>query len=390
MKIGIEAQRLFRKRKHGMDIVALESLRALQRIDTANEYVVFVRPDEDDGCLEQTSSMSIVPLEAPHYGAWEQIALPRAAARHGIDVLHCTANTAPLFSPVPLVVTIHDVIYLEGGFGFRGGTWYQRLGNGYRRAVVPLVARRARTVLTVSEFERIRIRQTIAVDANRLEVVYNAFGAHFRPERDRKRLENVRLRYDLPERFIFFLGNTDPKKNLPNVIEAYVRYARSVDQPVPMVIADFDLDRLRKRLETLGSTDLERLFRLPGYVANSDLPAIYSQCALFLYPSRRESFGIPILEAMACGAPVITADRTSMPEIAGDAAELVDPDRPDRIAEAMRRILASASLQGAMRARGFRRAAGFSWDESARRLMQVYKEAVHDPVAVRDAALAPA
>lgn len=378
MKIGIEAQRLFRPHKHGMDIVALETLRALQRVDRENEYVVFVRPDQDDQCLKETPNMRIVPLEASSYATWEQIALPRAAARHGVDVLHCTANTAPLTGSVPLVVTVHDVIYLEGGMGLSGGTWYQRLGNFYRRFNVPLAARRARKVLTVSNFERGRIRERLRVPDSRLDVVYNAVGAHFRPERDRRRLDEVRARYALPEQFVFFLGNANPKKNLPNVIDAYVRYARQAKDPVPLVVADFDRERLRRQLAALGAVDLEAHFVLPGYIANADLPAIYTQCSLFLYPSLRESFGIPILEAMACGAPVITADRTSMPEVAGGAAELVDPDRPEDMAKAMRRILHSESVQRALRSRGFRRAAEFSWTEAARQLLEIYGGVVEE------------
>ncbi|MEO1077049.1 MAG: glycosyltransferase family 1 protein [Bacteroidota bacterium] len=390
MRIGIEAQRIFRRKKHGMDIVALESLRHLQQFSQQpgheHEYVVFVKPGEDP-CLASSENLFVYELDAPSYPVWEQVALPQAAKKAGVDVLHCTSNTAPLNSPVPTVVTVHDVIYLEGRASaiLRGsGTWYQRLGNLYRRQVVPSVAHRAAKVLTVSEYERRRILDTLPMPAEKLDVVYNGVGAHFRPVESADEQRRVRQRYGLPEDFLFFLGNTDPKKNLPCVITAYVEYARSVAlddrAPTPLVIADYAREALDVHLRALDALDLAPRFILPGYMANTDLPAIYSQAALFLYPSLRESFGIPILEAMACGAPVITSRAASMPEVAGDAAVLIEPTQPSSLASAIRHVLADATLQADLRRQGFARAERFSWARTAERLVEIYEEVAGAPV----------
>ncbi|MEM8559765.1 MAG: glycosyltransferase family 1 protein [Bacteroidota bacterium] len=390
MRIGIEAQRIFRRKKHGMDIVALESLRHLQRLSEQagheHEYVVFVKPGEDP-CLESSRNLFVYEFDAPSYPVWEQVALPQAARKAGVDVLHCTSNTAPLNSPVPTVVTVHDVIYLEGRASaiLRGsGTWYQRLGNLYRRQVVPSVAHRAAKVLTVSEYERRRILDTLPMPPKKLEVVYNGVGAHFRPVESADEQRRVRQRYGLPEDFLFFLGNTDPKKNLPGVITAYVEYARRVARdggaPTPLVIADYAREALDVHLRALGALDLAPRFILPGYMANTDLPAIYSQTALFLYPSLRESFGIPILEAMACGAPVITSRAASMPEVAGDAAVLIEPTQPSSLASAIRHVLADATLQADLRRQGFARAERFSWARTAECLVEIYEEVAGAPV----------
>ena len=146
MKIGIEGQRLFRKKKHGMDMVALELIKNLQRIDQKNEYVVFVKPDFDDTCIPDAPNFKIVELNSKWgYPGWEQIALPRAAYKEGCDMLHCTSNTGPLFSKVPIVTTLHDIIYLESISLFKKeGTWYQKLGNMYRRYFVPRLLERAK------------------------------------------------------------------------------------------------------------------------------------------------------------------------------------------------------------------------------------------------------
>ena len=135
MRIGIEGQRLFRLKKHGMDMVALELIRNLQNIDKKNEYIVFVKPDEDESCLIETPNFKIVKLEGGAYPYWEQISLPAAAKKYGCELLHCTSNTAPVHCSIPLVITLHDIIYLESWSLFRNGfTMYQRFGNLYRRS----------------------------------------------------------------------------------------------------------------------------------------------------------------------------------------------------------------------------------------------------------------
>ncbi|MEM6327974.1 MAG: glycosyltransferase family 1 protein [Bacteroidota bacterium] len=377
MRIGIEAQRLFRARKHGMDIVALELLRRLPTLATEHEFVAFVRPGEDR-CLTSRDNLEVVEVEARSYPSWEQVALPRAAAEAGVDLLHCTANTAPLRSPVPVVLTLHDIIFLEGGSPLlRGGTAYQRLGNQYRRATVPGAVRRAARVTTVSRYEAGRIAERFPEVANRLDVVSNAVGEHFAPVSDPVRLAEARGRYGLPSRFAFLLGNTDPKKNIPGAVEAYVRYAREAEAPVPLVVADLAPEALDAHLRTLGAMDLRDLFVLPGYVAHADLPAVYTLCDAFLYPSLRESFGLPILEAMASGAPVLTSDAASMPEVAGDAALLVDPRQPAEIAGALARLLTDTPLRRSLRETGRQRAAAFSWDRAAEEMLAVYRSVLH-------------
>ena len=289
MKIGIEAQRIFRKKKHGMDMVALELIRNLQLIDSENEYVVFVKPDVDNKVIHATPNFKIVELKGGFYPLWEQISLPLAAKREGCQLLHCTSNTAPLFTTIPLLVTLHDIIYMESGYFkiMRGtGTLYQKFGNAYRRLFVPKIIRRCRKIITVSEFEKKRIGQFFGMESDkRLTAVYNGVGEHFKPVTQKDELEKVKIKYHLPDRFFFFLGNTDPKKNTKGVLKAYSDFLRQSKQDIKLVMLDYDRSELERLLLEIGDPSLIDHIVLTGYVVNTDLPAIYGQCELFLYPS---------------------------------------------------------------------------------------------------------
>lgn len=371
MRIGIEAQRLFRPNKHGMDIVALESICHLLQQQSEHTFVVFVRPG-DDPCLPSHPALEVRPVKGGTYPIWEQVALPWAVQAADIDLLHCTSNTAPMWLDVPLVLTLHDVIFLEEE---REGTgsWYQQLGNLYRRWVVPPAARRAEAVVTVSNHERRRIAERLPAIADRLTVVPNAVSSHFRPVTDERTCEAVQGRYNLPDDFLFFLGNTDPKKNLRRVVAAYAQYAATTEAPSALVVADYEQHRLQHHLDAIGHPEVGAHIRCPGYIDHDDLPVVYSLATAFLYPSLRESFGLPILEAMACDTPVVTANVAAMPEVGGTAALQVDPHDVDDIADGIRTVAERPERRRTLIQRGRERVDLFSWDQTAHSLLSVYE-----------------
>ncbi len=374
MKIGIEGQRLFRTKKHGMDMVALELIKNLQQIDKTNEYVIFVKPDSDNKCIPPAPNFKIVELGGGPYPTWEQFALPRAAKAEGCDILHCTSNTGPIFSKVPLITTLHDIIYLESvSILKKGGTWYQKIGNMYRRFVVPTVVRKSKRVVTVSNFEKERIKNLMGLGEN-LVAIYNGVGEHFRKITDEKILSAAKEKYQLPDNFMFFLGNTDPKKNTPNVLKAFAEYNKQNSLKYKLVMLDYEESALKKILSDIGFPEIRKDIHLTGYVPNTDLPAIINQCKVFLYPSLRESFGIPILEGMACGAPVITSNTSSMPEIAGDSALLVDPEKPEEIVAAISKILEYDGFSHFISYKGIKHANNFSWKNMAQQYLKLYEE----------------
>jgi glycosyltransferase involved in cell wall biosynthesis len=371
MRIGIEAQRIFRPKKHGMDVVAIELIKNLQQLDYKNEYVVFSRKGIEDNTILETSNFRLDKFSAFTYADWEQIQLPRKIKNQKIDILHCTANTAPLGSSVTLLLTLHDIIYLEN-VDFKG-TAYQNLGNLYRRWLVPKIVNKASLILTVSEFEKENILKRMPSTEGKVEVLYNGVSPQFNADYSQKLVEDFRKEFNLPPQFIMFLGNTAPKKNTLNVIKAYVDLCITHGNKIPLVLLDYKKEMVIKVLQELRQPELINSFIFPGYVPHQKIPLMYNAATLFLYPSLRESFGLPILEAMACGTPVITSTTSSMPEIAGDAALLVDPFQPGELTAAMHKALKNNDLLEDLRSRGLKRAASFTWKASAEKLLKVYE-----------------
>ncbi len=192
--------------------------------------------------------------------------------------------------------------------------------------VVPEVLKKCSKVITVSKYEAGRIAEQLKLSSEKLVAVYNGVGKHFAPVASEEKS------------YIFFLGNTDPKKNTERVLRAYSHYLHISDKKMPLLIADLNIQYVKGLIEKEGIRGIIDKINTPGYINNSDLPGIYSKAFVFLYPSLRESFGIPILEAMACGTPVVTSCTSAMPEIAGNAALLVDPNNEKEIAEAIVKI----------------------------------------------------
>jgi glycosyltransferase involved in cell wall biosynthesis len=372
MKIGIEAQRIFRKKKHGMDMVALELIKALQISNTPHKFVVFVKDDEDNTCVKSSANVEIVVLPKAPYPIWEQILLPRAAKQHQVDLLHCTSNTAPLFLPVPLVLTLHDIIYLEK-INFDQGSIYQKFGNLYRKWNVPLIVRKAKKIITVSNFERERIISYFGLNKDLVQTVYNGVGVHFKKIVDEQKLIETKAKYNLPNEFIFFLGNTDPKKNVVGVLKAISILKNAGKLPCKLLMLDINRAYLNSLAKEIGDSSVVDEIQFTGYVANSELPAIYSQATLFLYPSKRESFGIPLVEAMRCEVPIITSNTSSMPEIVADAALICDPFDANSIANAITTLYNNKELQQRLIAKSLKRSKLFTWKENADQTIKIYE-----------------
>lgn len=367
MKIAIEAQRIFRTNKHGMDFVALEAIRQLQQIDRTNQYYILVSPGEDR-CLEETSNFRIVELKCPTYPLWEQVALPRAIRKIKPDLLHCTSNTAPIYCSCPLMVTLHDIIFLEKRQA-SSKSLYQNMGWYYRRFVVPRILPKCKKIITVSRFERGRIIDALHLTPERVQAVYNGYSAHFKPV---ERPFEITRKYLEESSYLFFLGNTDPKKNTARVLAAYAIYLDRSSRKLPLLIADLKEEVVVGLLHENGLERIKPYLRYSGYIRNSDLPSVYSGAFIFLYPSLRESFGIPILESMACGTPLITSDTSSMPEIAGHGALLIDPRDPQQIADNIMALENDPALYTRQAAYGLERVKQFSWRQTAVELLAIY------------------
>ena len=369
MKIGIEAQRIFRANKHGMDYVVLQEILQLQQIDKENEYFVFVKPGPDR-CVQESSNVHIVEISMPTYPLWEQWALPRAARKAGVQLLHCTSNTAPIGCRIPLVLTLHDIIFLEPR-DKRNRSLYQNMGWLYRRLVVPRVLPHCRRIITVSNFELQNIVSKLHMPEERMAMIYNGYNEWFRVLSD---TGDTYKKYIDQKGYIFFLGNTDPKKNTERTLVAYAHYLERSAVKRPLLMADLDRQYLNDIISRNHIEHIREHLHMPGYIPNSDLPGIYNDAFCFLYTSLRESFGIPLLEGMACGTPVITSNTSSMPEIGGPEAILVNPENADEIADQLIRLETDEQFYNEKRAVGLQRAKLFSWKQTAEQLLVLYHE----------------
>lgn len=373
MRIGIEAQRIFRAKTHGMDVVAIELIKNLQEVDKKNDYVIYAAPGENTAAIKETPNFKIKLIKGISYFDWEQIWLPLQAKKDQLDVLHCTSNTAPISNSIRQIVTIHDTIFVEKQNWPVNVNWYQKLGNQYRRLLVPYIAKSCKKVVTPTEFERANLIQYFKLNRSKIEIVPNGVNDSFRRITDSSLLGRVREKYSLPDRFLFYLGNTEPRKNIHNLLKAYSEISSS-DGSVPnLVITNIQSSFLESVLKKLNQEKLSEKIILVGYVDSSDLPALYSLADFFLYPSLREGFGLPILEAMACGTPVITSLASAMPEIAQNAALLVDPFDYKQIKEAMAKLVRNDQLKEDLKEKGLERAKAFSWKASAEKILSIYE-----------------
>jgi glycosyltransferase involved in cell wall biosynthesis len=368
MRIGIEAQRIFRKNKHGMDYVVLQEIKELQQFDTHNEYFVFVAPGEDR-CLEDSKNVHVIEIGGNIYPIWEQITLPKAVSELKLDLLHCTSNTAPIRCSVPLVLTLHDIIFMEPR-DKSNKSLYQNMGWLYRRLVVPRILKKCKYIITVSDFERNNIIKKLGIPSERMVMIYNGYNEWFKPLKD---LDMKYRKYIKEPGYFFFLGNTDPKKNTERTLIAYSKYLELSKVKRKLLMADLDKSYLD---DIIVKNHIENIYpniQMPGYIVNSDLPYIYNNAFAFLYTSLRESFGIPLLEAMACGTPVITSNTSSMPEIGGRNAILVNPESPGEIAQMMIKLEKDRDFYDQQKELGIKRAKLFSWRQTAEQLLEVYE-----------------
>ncbi len=368
MKIGIEAQRIFRKNKHGMDYVVLQEIKELQQMDSENEYFVFVKPGEDR-CVESSGNLHVIELKCPSYPLWEQWALPRAAKKYNVELLHCTSNTAPIWCNIPLVLTLHDIIFLEPR-DKQNHSLYQNLGWFYRRWDVPRILHKCCRIITVSNFEMENIISKLHISRERMAMIYNGYNDWFRPTDDK---DCIYKKYIPEPGYFFFLGNTDPKKNTERTLIAYSQYLQKSEKKRKLLMADLDKDYLNGIIERNNIENIRENIVMPGYIVNKDLPYIYNYAFGFLYTSLRESFGIPLLEAMACGVPVITSNTSSMPEIGGPDAILINPESSSEICDMMLRLETDPAFYQQKREIGLERAKLFSWRKTAENLLSLYQ-----------------
>ncbi|MBK9638519.1 MAG: glycosyltransferase family 4 protein [Bacteroidetes bacterium] len=264
----------------------------------------------------------------------------------------------------------------------KGGSIFQRIGNAYRRLIVPLVLPRASTIFTVSETEKKEITKALPGFKNRISVIYNACSSNFTAKPEQSTLAS-KLKYGLPNDSYFLLhGNTDPKKNTKNTLIAFHLLLTKGKLKRKIVLTDLKRSEVQKIIRQNNLNGLEDYLILTNYINHEDMPDLYTRAFAFLYPSLRESFGMPLIEAMSCGTPVITSTCSCMPEIAKDAALFVDPYDPASIADGLEEMEFNEHLRHQLIQKGLLRCKDFSWSSSTKKLISLYRQTLHANLSV--------
>jgi glycosyltransferase involved in cell wall biosynthesis len=356
----------------GAGVYTCQLARALAALSDGPELVVFAREGLFDDLRSERFRVIHTSQMSPAVRlVWEQTSLPRSLRRGHVDVLHSPHHHTPLLPSrngqhrAARVVTVHDVTFmlLPGR--------YPLLRRLYMEAVTRASMRIADAIIVPSEAVRDDLRRVIDRNA-RVAVVPEAAGPQYRAIEDERAIGAVRERYGLGETFLLSVGSLEPGKNRGRLIAAFKRLAR---QDIELVIVGQPAWRYEREFDLVNALGLEARVRFLGYVPDADMPAIYNAATAFAFPSLYEGFGLPVLEAMACGTPVVTSDRGATAEIAGDAALLVDPRDVTSMVYALSNVLADEALRHSLRQRGLERAAQFSWERAARETLSVYEVA---------------
>jgi glycosyltransferase involved in cell wall biosynthesis len=346
-------------------------LKHLGKIDRKNRYTVYTTRGIDQRALGLPSNFQVRPSRFPTINPrvripWEQMLAPALLKLNGAQVFHGPLNVAPMFCPVPSVITIHDLAFLSFPQTFR------RVNRTYLTWATKVSAKRASRILAVSQATKDEIIRLLDIPAEKIIVTHDACEPRFTPQ-DPAVIEQFRVRAGLPERFILFVSTLEPRKNVPTLLEAYARIAKETD--VPLIIGGgkgWLYDSIFAKAEELNLGDK---VRFAGFIPGEDLPLWYAAATAFIMPSLYEGFGMPLLEAMACGTPVITTTSSSLPEVVGDAGITVPPTDAEAMGEAMLRVIRDRDLQADMRARGLVQATRFSWEKTAELTLQAYQDA---------------
>ena len=362
MKIGFNCRFLHTACVTGVERYACNLLRSLVEVGQEEEFVLF----GCKGCqpeLPAHRNLSIVGSCAFSSPAlrhvWEQAVLPAIAGRSKVDLLINPVNTAPMFFSRNVMV-IHDLAFLEHP------EWFNRNFVRYYMNVIPRAASRARAIITVSEFSKDRIIHLLKVPEEKVHVVYQGIDPAFQPISEGE-VERTLAKFRLKRPYVLFVGSITPRKNLQSAIKAFELLRTKLAIMHTMAVVGVNSYQFPK--EEISSKDSDGIC-VVGYADDTDLPQLYTGADVLVYPSLYEGFGLPPLEAMACGTPVVTSNRTSLPEVVGDAALTADPEDLTALSEAIGRILTDNELSAGLKTRGLERVKQFTWQNTAKQMLE--------------------
>lgn len=366
--VGIDARFIYRHRWSGLSYYIYNLLGRMVDLSPHRFRLYYeTEPARKPFSGEERITERKITIRGSRFHAWEQVALPWYQARDKVELFHGPANYLPFIQPCPTVLTLHDMILSRHDENESANELF------YWRKVMPHCIRKAERVITDSECSKRDIVNILGVNEQKVRVVYAGVDEFYRPMTAAE-LNEQAGRQSLPDEFVLVLGGASPRKNVSRAFEAFALLKKRSDTAVKLVVTipnETDRGQWTRRMAECGLHDEVVLLEK---VSRELLRHLYNRASLFVYPSLYEGFGLPLIEAMACGAPVATSNASCLPEVAGDAAVLFDPCSPADIASAMEKVRSDSALALRLHERGFARAKQFSWSKAAAETLQVYDE----------------
>jgi glycosyltransferase involved in cell wall biosynthesis len=364
VRIGIDTRKLH---DFGIGTYLRNLLRQLARLDRESEFVLLCRAADAQTLASLGENFRPVVETAGNYSLAEQVKIPLALRRERVTLFHAPHYVLPPLVPCRSVVTIHDCIHLMFPQYLPN-----RLAFGYAKASMALASRRATRIMTVSESSKRDILRFFDTDPAKISVIHNAYDERFGVEPREEDVVRVRERYQLHDEFVLYAGNVKPHKNLERLIVAFDLVRKRGLDHLKLVLIGDEISKYAALRRAVHQHRLHKYVRFLGYLPEETLAVMYRLAGVFVFPSLYEGFGLPPLEAMASGTPVVTSNVSSLPEVAGDAALLVDPYDPHAIADAIYHVLCDEALRRDLRRKGVGRAHQFSWEASVRKIREIY------------------
>ncbi|MBU0479212.1 glycosyltransferase family 4 protein [bacterium] len=364
MRIGIDIRELETGKKTGIGRILLGFLNYVSLNDTVNEYILFGNQKTDCSFGASSLKFKIIPEKITFF--WDQVKLPVAISRQKVEVFFSPYFKAPLFSPCNFVTAIHDLTPLRTQGTALAGFYYKFWGR--------LCAKFAKNVITLSEHSKQDLLNVLRIDKDKLKIVYPAVNNIFFDPVSEETVNRVEQNYRIKSKFIFWVGALKPSKNLLGLIKAYKMLPNGIKNEYELVIAGKGNKYLEVLKDSANKLGIKEKVLFPGFIHDNDLPALYHGAEVFVMPSLHEGFGLPVLEAMACKTPVVASNVTSIPEVTGDAAVLVDPNDINQLSKAMEKVLSNETLRNNLIAKGTERAKKFSVEKMACKILDVLNE----------------
>lgn len=376
MKIGIDGRELQKEKMTGIGRYILNFLKYAPQYKPNWEFIIFINQHTEINLENFNLKKKFIPEYLTFW--WDQAKLPYYIKREQIDLFFSPYYKAPIFTRCKTIITIHDLALLRGFFYTGINNFLLKI---YLKTIGRFIAERTNKIITDSNYSKRDIINIFKIPEEKVKVIYEGVEERYFPRNKLQALKDIRKKYGIRENYILYLGNLWPRKNVEGLLKAYKQLPKNLRDNHQIVIVG-DRNRYFNSLSNLAKElQIENNITVTGFIRESDLPFLYSAAQIFVFPSYYEGFGLPVLEAMACGTPVITSNTTSLPEVVESAGILVDPSNIYDISKAMKELLTNANLRLTMRERGLKRAKQFPAKKMVCKILDLFAEVINKKVA---------